>query len=181
MWVSLIKENLQIYWLKMILFKYFELYVHTYTSDYFNEKRFCCSELPQADSREDARLVSSTPQHSSLDAYSRLTNGEVASLLARLQCAVVIRCWVKTLCVTFDSIWRALHSREKRFSRHTFSLRSRLRKSASSTVSVYVVDVFIDVWAYAHRRCVRKNILGILRVNHPRTATHSSSLPPLRV
>ena len=65
-----IKENFQTYWIKMNLFKYFELYVHANTSDYFNIERFCCNESPLADSREDARLASGTPRHDSLDAYS---------------------------------------------------------------------------------------------------------------
>ena len=85
MCVSLKKENLQNYWIKMNLIKYFELSADVYTSDHFNEKRFCCSELPQADSREDA---SGTPRHSSLDAHSRLTCKEVANLPASLQLPV---------------------------------------------------------------------------------------------
>ena len=56
MWVRVTKENLQIYLIKMNLFKYFELYVHAYTSDHFNVKSFWCSEPPQADSREGKNL-----------------------------------------------------------------------------------------------------------------------------
>ena len=95
----------------MNLFKYVELYVHAYTSDHFIIERFCCDEPPQADSREDARHASGTPRQISLDAYSRLTCKEVASLLANLQRAALICCKVKTLCVPRDFICRALHSR----------------------------------------------------------------------
>ena len=79
MCVSLIKENLQIYKIKMNLFKYFELYVEAYTSDHFNGKRFCCSEPPQADNREQ---TSGTPRQ---NAYCRLSCKEVANLFASLE------------------------------------------------------------------------------------------------
>ena len=82
MCVSLIKENLQIFCIKMSLFKYFELYAHAYTSDRFNGKRLYCSEPPQADSREEA---SGTPWHISSNAYSRLSCKGVINLLASLQ------------------------------------------------------------------------------------------------
>ena len=85
------------------------------------------------------RIASGKPRHCSFDAYCRLTCKEVARLIASLQRAAICGCFVKTLCVTLDLICRALHSRENRFSSYAFSLRSRMRKSASSTVSVYSI------------------------------------------
>ena len=82
MCVSLIKEFFQIYWMKLNLFKYFELYVHAYISDHFNGKHFCCSEPLQAYSFGEA---SGTPRRNNLNVCSRLTYKEVANLLASLQ------------------------------------------------------------------------------------------------
>ena len=66
MCVSLIKEKLKMYSIKMNLIKCFNLYVHGYTSNYFNWKR----SNPNTGT---AWLASGTPRHSSLDACNGLT------------------------------------------------------------------------------------------------------------
>ena len=85
MCVSLIKEYLQIYWIKIDVFKYFEFYAYAYTSDHFNGKHFSCNEPLQADN-------SGTPRHINLATYSRLTCEEVANLLVSLHLLVTRGC-----------------------------------------------------------------------------------------
>ena len=59
----------------MNLIKKFELYVHVYTSDHFNGKRFYCGEPSQADGRKEASNTTT----------SQLERFEPTNLIATLQ------------------------------------------------------------------------------------------------